>query len=593
MEDIEIMARNSVIFENLTGGLNTVSSIGTINQSPKRTESPDMVNVEYFKLGGLRAMDGNTRIGDIQTSSVTLGFEYKKGNVKYLLITTRNGEIKIYDSVGDKFDLIYTFPNKTTRHSMVAFNDGVVITNGVDDLIYYEKDRHAELSGDVNGTSGSTTVTGAGTKFTSELKPGDSVEIDGNVYFVNEVTDDEHITLRTELLSSFSNSRIYLGEISECNAKLVNEDDPLVDNDIRGLAIQLYKGRLLVGGNDGTLYYSELGKYNGWDVKYGAGGIPPFYNDTSDIFALGLFASYLLIHRKDYTYVLTGESDTNTWEIQPYADISCESQQSFVSTNNMYFVYSRSNGGIYPLLKRTIYNDRFVGDEISTKIRSLFDSLNMNRLDEIYCVSYPKKRYMIMYMPFLEGTGSNIALVFDFQTASWLKRRVPQTVTCAFRYADNVYIGTLDGKVLREFDGKTFDGENINFYWKSPWFDFSDGSNYMSIREFRVQISDSDTNNFYVRNRRDGKTSYHERFITNGKGDINSLIWSDESGEITNTVWDEYNWVESGFLTRRFPLPDSYFQQIQIEFSGKGDAQAMALYGFEFDGIHLEEVPWT
>lgn len=587
------MGRNSVIFENLTGGLNTVSSIGTINQSPKRTESPDMVNVEYFKLGGLRAMDGNTVIGDKQDSGITLGFEYKKGNIKYMLITTRNGEVKLYDPVGNKFNTIYTFPNKTTRHSMVAFNDGVVITNGVDDLIYYEKDRRTELSGDVSGTANSKTVTGVGTKFKLELKKGDRVELDSNIYVVEEVTDDENITLTTELLTTFDNIRIYLSEISECNAKLINEDDPLVDNDIRGLAIQLYKGRLMVGGNDGTLYYSELGKYNGWDVKFGAGGIPPSYNDTSDIFALGLFASYLLIHRKDYTYVLTGEADTNTWEVQPYADISCESQQSFVSTNNMYFVFSRSNGGIYPLLKRTIYSDRFVGDELSVKIRNLFDSLNMNRLDEIFCVSYPKKRYMIMYMPFLEGTGSNIALVFDFQTGSWLRRKVPQTVTCAFKFEDNIYIGTIDGKVLREFDGNTFDGEQINFYWKSPWFDFSDGSNYMSIREFRVQISDSDTNNFWVRNRRDGKTSYQERFITNGKGDINSLIWSDDEGKITNTTWDNFNWVESGFLTKRFPLPNSYFQQIQVEFSGKGEAQAMAMYGFEFDGIHLEEVPWV
>lgn len=586
------MARNSVVFENLTGGLNTVSSIGTINQSPRRTESPDMVNVEYFGLGGLKSMAGNTQIGDKQSSGITLGFEYKKGNAKYLIITTRNGEVKLFDSVDNQFDTIYTFPNKTTRHSIVAFNDGIVISNGVDDLIYYEKDRRVELSGDVSGVTGSKDVTGTSTKFKQELKKGDRVEIDGNVYVVEEITDDTNIVLTTELLTTFDNVRVYLSEISECNAKLINEDDTLVDNDIRGLAIQLYKGRLLVGGSDGTIYYSELGKYNGWDVKYGAGGIPPFYNDTSEIFALGLYASYLLIHRKDFTYVLTGDSDTNTWQIDPYADVSCESQQSFVSTNNTYFVFSRSNGGIYPLVKRTIYSDKVVGDELSVKIRSLFDSLNMNRLDEIYCVAYPRKRYMMMYMPFLEGTGSNIALIFDFQTNSWLKRKVPQPVTCAFKYEDNVYIGTSEGQVLREFSGSTFDGEQINFYWKSPWFDFGDGSNHLSIREFRVQISDDDTNNFYVRNRRDGRTNFQERFITNGKGDINSLIWSDDEGKITDTVWDEYNWVESGFLTRRFPLPNSYFQQIQVEFSDKGDAQAMAMYGFEFDGIHLEEVPW-
>lgn len=586
------MARNAVRYEDFTGGLNTVSSIGTINQSPRRTESPDMMNVEYFKLGGLKAMEGNTVVGDKQSSKITLGFEYKKGNNKYMLIATGDGEVKQLDPVAQVFNTVYKFPNPTTRHSMVAFNDGVVISNGVDDLVFYEYQRHQELTGDISGTEGEDTVTGLNTKFQDELNIGDEVDIDGNSYYVKSIESDTSLTLTTTLLTTFSNARIYLGEISQCNAVLVNEDDELVNDEIRGLPIQMYKGRLWVGGNDGNLYYAELGQYNKWDIKYGAGAIPPFYNDTSEIFALGLFASYLTIHRKDFTYILDGESDPDTWQVQPYADISCESQQSFIATNNGYYVFSRSNGGIYPLLKRTIYSDRYVGDELSVKVRSLFDSLNMNRLDEIYCVAYPRKRYMLMYMPFLEGTGSNIALIYDFQTNSWLRRQVPQVVTCAYKFQDEIYIGTNDGVVLKEFSGGTFDGEPINFYWCSPWFDFGDGSNYFSLREFRIQISDDDTNNFYVRNRRDGKSSFHERFITNGRGDINSLIWSDESGEITDTVWDEYNWTESGFLTRRFPLPDSFFQQTQIELTGKGDAQSMAVYGFEFDGLHLEEVPW-
>lgn len=586
------MPRNSVRYEDFTGGLNTVSSIGTINQSPRRTESPDMANVEYFKLGGLKAMEGNTQVGDTQTSRITAGFEYKQGNNKYMIITTAAGEVKQYDAVHQVFNQVYKFPNPTTRHSMVAFNNGVVITNGVDDLVFYEYNRHIELTGDVSGTKGQTKVTGLSTEFTSQLGVGDEVEIDGNTYYVASIESDTSLTVTTTLLTTFSNVRIYQGQISLCNATLTNEDDALVNDEIRGLAINQWKGRLWVGGNDGNLYYSELGLYNKWDVKYGAGAIAPFYNDTSEIFALGLFSSFLLVHRKDFTYVVAGDSDPDTWEVQPYADVSCESQQSFVSTNNAYYVYSRSNGGIYPLVRRTIYSDRYVGDELSVKIRSLFETLNNNRLDEIYCVSYPKKRYMMMYMPFLEGSGSNIALIWDFQTNSWLRRIVPQVVTCAFKYADEIYIGTNDGKVFNEFRGTTFDGVPINFYWRSPWFDFGDGSNYMSMREFRIQISDEDTNNFYVRNRRDGKASYKERFVTNGRGDINSLIWSDPEGEITNTVWDDYNWAEAGHLTRRFPLPDSFFQSIQIELAGKGDIQSMAVYSMEFCGLHLEEVPW-
>ena len=63
-------------YQNLTGGLNLVSSIGTINQSPRRTESPDMVNVEYFKLGGIKSMEGNLQIGNTLEHPVVGGWEY-------------------------------------------------------------------------------------------------------------------------------------------------------------------------------------------------------------------------------------------------------------------------------------------------------------------------------------------------------------------------------------------------------------------------------------------------------------------------------------------------------------------------------------
>ena len=263
-----------------------------------------------------------------------------------------------------------------------------------------------------------------------------------------------------------------------------------------------------------------------------------------------------------------------------------------MSSNAQYLVYSHKNGGIYPLLKRTIFTDKFVGNELSVKVRDSFKNLDNSSLSNIFFVSYPYKRWAVAYMPFLGKKGSNIALIYDFQTNSFLKREVPQEVTTAFQYKDEVYIGTKDGKVLREFHGNTFDGSPIKAYWKSPWLDFGFGSEYLSIRDFRIQMSEDSTNIFRLRNYRDGSSIFSERTVTNDQPVISALVWSDDDETLTDTVWDEDDWVDSSFVTKRFPLANSYFQCMQVELYCDNANESFEIYGFEIAGLKMEEVPW-
>lgn len=598
------MAGKRVRYENLTGGINNVSSIGTINQSPNKTETPEAYNVEYFGLGGIMSQKGNVQYGDTQTvgsvaDPVSCGQEYKKNNIRYMVITTKSGAVKVYNASTEEFETVYQFDNATDRCSIEPFDSGIVVSNGVDDLLYYEHGRDDLLTGTITGTTGGTTVTGTSTLFSTELHVGEYFVVNSNTYRVTELTTIEATkntwcAITPAIVEDFTSASFNLTPISRCNAILINSDDSSVNKPIRGLAIKKYKGRLFVGGNDGTLYYSQLDNIFGWDIKSFAGGIDAFYNDSSDILALGLYREYLLIHRQDYTYNISGETDPSTWTITPYADISCESQQSFICTNNAYFVYSRKNQGIYPLMQQTIFTNNVLGNELSVKIRNAFNSIDVSKLNEVYCVALGKKRWMLFYMPFLEGNYSNIAWIFDFQTKSWLKRIVPQRVTCAFSYYDNLYIGTADGKVLKEFEGLTFDGETIPFSYKTPWFDFGDGSTFTTIGECRIQISEDDNNEFRFRVRRDGANDYIERTIKNKSGTKSTLIWSDNDGLLTDTVWDDYEWSDGGFTTYRFPPANAYFQSYQLELCGNLDTEStategMAVYGFEFNGIRPME----
>lgn len=586
----------TVKYYNLTGGLNTVQGIGTINQSNKRTESPDMKNVEYYKLGGLKSMEGNTQFANTLPSQISLGFEYVYGNNKYMVVTTVDGTLYIYDKISNTFKEIFKFKTPTSRHSICTFNNGIVVSNGVDDLLFYQYGRHNLLSGTVTTSTENNSVTGTSTKFTTQLSVGDYIEINSVKYKVIEITSDTELRIEPTPTEAVTDSNYYLSDISELNAVYKNTDDPNISKPVRGLALQSYQGRIFVGGNDGILYYSEVGLIHGWDLKYGAGAIPSFYDDNSDFTAFGLWDKYLIICKRERSYILDGtDADTTNWTVSPYSDFTCDSQQSWLVANNSFLVYTRTGGGIYPLLQRTIYNANYQGNDLSVKIRDSFEYVNTAKFDYIFPVYAPKKKYIMFYIPMLMGVGSNYCFIFDIQSKTWLLRVVPQDVTVAFRFNNEIYIGTSDGKVLKEFSSLTFDGQPIEWYWKSPWFSYGEGSNYLSTREFRINIAEENTNRFHIRNRRDGKDAFNTRAVSNNLDSFMGLVWDvdNEENSLTDTTWDNDSWVTTSHIVKRFPLPKQYFQTTQIEFYGNAVDEGMSIYGFEIDGIQLEEVPWN
>lgn len=584
------MIKHSISFEDLTGGLNNVDTMRRLNASPRRTETPDIMNVEYFQLGGIKSMDGNTKIGDKQSSKIVGGWEYRKGNDKYMMIATLNGEVKILNKVTNTFDLVYTFPHQSQRVSFTNMNNGCVFTNGIDDLVFFEKNRHTLLSGTVSVTEGLSTITGTSTKFTTELRKGDTISVGDNIYFVKSITTDTELELRTNAMSTATNSNYYLSEVSECNATLINQEDPNLSTPIRGLAIQYYKGRLWVGGDNG-LFYSQVGMYNGWDIKYDAGVIYSVYNDTSEITALGLYSDYLLIHKKFNTYILTISSTGGTITVDPYSNISCDSQQSWIQTNLKYYVYSKEHKGIFPMAQRTVFNDKYVGEEITAKVHNLFDRIRLSDTDEIFIVNLTKKRWIIFYLPLIDNAGSGNVLIFDIITKSWLFRKVPQIVSMAFNFDADVYIGTDDGKVLKEFSGSTFDGKVLNAYYRSPWFDWADGYT-QSFSEFTIELASEYKNKFYLRTYKDGVTKYEDRLLDSENLLGEGLVWEGEESDITTTSWDNDDWVTSEFKDIRMVLPNNVFENFQLEIGTNELGQGFAIYGYSFRRVEFEESPW-
>lgn len=594
---------SQIIFGDLTGGINNVDSKETINASTKKTQTPDMLNVEYFKLGGIKTMEGNVLVGDKQDYKIVGGWEYTKGNRHYMVIGLANGEVKIYDPVTETFTKIFKFATATDRMSFCNMNNGVVVTNGVDEPIFYEIGRRQALSGSITTTRGSTTVTGNQTQFTVELNPGDSIDIDGMVYFVDSITDDTTLTLNVAASDDLTDQVYYLSTISSCNATLVNEEDPNVSTPIRGLAIQYYNGRLWIGGDNG-LFYSQVGQYNKWDIKYDAGVLYSIYNDTSEIKALGLFSEFLVVHKKFSTYILTCTGDSSTIQVKPFSNITCESQQSWIVSNTKYYIYSREFMDIYPLVQHTIFSDKFLGEPVTQKVRNIFQNLIAENSGNIFCVGRPKARQMIFYLPLVNQLGSAYGLIFDHQTKSWLLRNVPQNVTIAFNYNGNVYIGTEDGMVLREFSGRTFTVYNpdtdeiedapIISYYKSPWFDWTNGYT-QSFAEFIIEMDNSSENKFYIRTQKDGQSRFEDRIIDSSALNGYALIFDGPIGQDlpdNDTSWDNDIWVKGTFENIRMLLPNNVFEDFQLEIGTNELGQAFSIYQYGFRRLETEEAPW-
>ena len=583
--------RPQISYYDLTGGLNNVSTPDALNSTPKKTESPDMVNVEFFQLGGIKSMEGNIQFGDTQGSTIVGGWEYTQNNNKYMIIALQNGSIRIYNSATEEFNEIYKFEHSANRVSFCNMNNGVVFTNGIDDPAFYEKGRRQLLSGVVTITANSTTVTGTQTEFVTELKTGDWIEINDNIYIVDTITNDTHLTVKTAPTESASDKNIYLSTISQCNATLVNEDDSNVHTPIRGTAIQYYNGRLWIGGDNGV-FYSQVGQYNKWDIKYDAGVLYSIYNDTSQVKALGLYSDYMLIHKEFNTYLLTCTGDSDTIKVTPYSNVSCDSQQSWIVSNTKYYVYSRENMDIYPLSQRTIFSDRYLGEAITNKVRNAFLKLRDADLNNIFCVTLPRKRWMLFYMPMVDQLGSSYALIYDFQCKAFVVRKVPQEVTIAFNYQNEIYIGTSDGKVLKEFTGTSFDGETIVSYYRSPWFDWA-GDYMQSFSEFAIDMSSENHNEFYIRTYKDGDSPYEDRIINDGALLSYGLMWDGDTHiETNNTKWDQDVWTSGSFNSIRMLLPNQVFETFQLEIGTNELGQAFAIYGYNFRRLRTEEAPW-
>lgn len=495
-------------YYNLSGGLNTAATKTDLGLDTTRVYWSEAKNVEIFKNKGVTRMNGNILAFTAPSNKPITGiFGYSIEGKELILFNCQEGEIYFHDtSTGNTTLVAHTFtsPNNVTY---TRFLTGVIISNGVDDPVYFNH--------------------------------------------------------KTPTI------------INHCNAKTASNVN------IRGRAITSYKGRLWIAMG-GAIYFSALGRYDDWTTASDAGYISNFLSDIDEITALQPYKDYLAIYKKDNTFLLSGSSQED-FAIQKFADKGALNQSMVVNVSNKQYFF---NGYVFTLEQAGILSQIALGSELSLVVRPDFELYNASSPYRGCAIHYEPKNQVWFFCPTISDIFINTILIYDYINNAWTKRVLPQQVTSAMYLNGKIYAATLDGKVLLEDTGHTFDGIPIDFVWKSPFFSLGEPNQRKCVEDFYFLLDDNYDNNFAFTTYKNYDTIFSDDAIDIVTKDSEFLMWDSEvfvwADDSTGNIW-----TNLGEGVYKSEITQSNYS-VQLAVQGSELAQNFALIGLEFKEVYYD-----
>ena len=177
-------------------------------------------------------------------------------------------------------------------------------------------------------------------------------------------------------------------------------------------------------------------------------------------------------------------------------------------------------------------------------------------------------------------------------------RGLPQPVSCAANYGEQIVSATSDGRILLEDSGNSFDNTPIQFEWKSPFLTLGNPNSRKIIDDFYLLISDTVDNNFDFRAYKDYDTldaQDHEQIsVSNSQ----NLVWAHENSQGNWVCWADDDSVSGSYaLAQRWAIPCETAQKIDVSLSslavqfcisGSRLEQNFALLALEYKEITVD-----
>lgn len=295
-------------------------------------------------------------------------------------------------------------------------------------------------------------------------------------------------------------------------------------------AVAIYKGRIWAA-DGAAIYFSALGKYNDFSTANDAGYINNFHTDTDNITALKTYKDYLAIYKEKNVYLLTGSSPEN-FSIIPFANKGAYSPNGAVTVNNKQYFYS---SGIYTLEVGAL-NQILLGSEITGNIKEEFNKFDYLRRKETFVLNYETKNQVWYFIPYLNDQYFHTIWINDIVNHAWYKRVLPQDITSACIYQKYIITADANGNLYKEDINSSFDGEPIEFMWKSPFLGLGNPTIRKTIDEFYFILDEAHENNFIF--------SVFKNFDAENRDDVEKIY----SNNNENLVWYKEN-LDSNSLT--------------------------------------------
>ena len=495
---------------NCEGGLDLVSSTALLFRTPGVAQR--LNNFESSIHGGYRRVSGFSKFGN---SQATGSADQIEGLFRYA-----KGVVACASS-----DIFYSA-------------DGTTWTQ-------VNKDTYQSKTGTVSVTSGSATITGSGTSFTSEFAVGDDILINGEQFLVLSIAGDTSMTADANFQSSASSqtikkngstisqlnsaSAVSRGSQSLCEFAVYESNKQygklyIADgiNKVGELTIEItnagvhtfafkelnrsaptdpelvtiFSERLIVAGQSS----------NPQQVAYSTRLTPESFTGSSagtvdvgdQIVGIKSFRNKLIIFCKNSIYQLSG-LDTTVVLSSVTKNIGCISGRTIQEIGgDLIFL---SPDGLRTIAGTARIDDIELGS-ISRKILPVFrDEIfpNLSTITFSSMVIREKSQYRLFY--FKNGTADpqQKGILGTFKISSqgvplyeWSQTTgIPARVTHSGFDENNdevYYHATTDGRVYNHDTGTSFDGSNIACEYKTPDLDYGDSGVRKTLYYIKTSI---------------------------------------------------------------------------------------------------------
>ena len=506
------------------GGLDTLIS----NSEIKANEMSEAVDIQLVEDGKIQCpRTGQAYYGGTSGSKVTGIFNYAKSDGTKKLLRTSATKLQYYNS-GSWSDISgYTYTTTLDTNGAMAY-DRMYIVNGTDPLTYYDGSTITSFTAISTPTSPSVTRTAgsAGTytysyKVTAVTSVGETLPTTAATATANVAVLDTstYMTFSWTASTNATGYNVYgrkdgswyflkylegNGSVSYIDKGTETPNDAVLPPEGNstagpvGKVVEVYKDSLFVFGDPSApsrLYYSGGGdKINDFSASNGGGFIDISRNDGQQGTALRLFKNNLIVFKEESIYQFSFTTSGAPSVTQITASVGCVAPRSVVAVENDLLFASRR--GVFSIGNEAGFAfDVLRTNELSAKVRTLFQSIESTRLSKICAVYATKNNVNIALFAYTDsGSSTNSkALIYDRERGAWYRWTNIQA-NCWTNFVDSsgdlhvLYGDDNSGYVKEILSGSDDFGTAIQGTFQLKAEDFGALDQYKTLKDFSVVL---------------------------------------------------------------------------------------------------------